>query len=140
MKMIDNGNRNFTDQVGSVHIIVEQAVNKDAAHQYKQDGIAAGNRLELIVYNRYYLHIHISFLRDEMPPHLFVHNRFLQTRQHQQRRKKEAEQRNVIHPSPSKAVIPIKQVLIYLSEVTNREQVGGIMHRSVHRGHGKSHP
>ena len=75
-----------------------------------------------------------------MPPHLFVHNRFLQTRQHQQRRKKEAEQRNVIHPSPSKAVIPIKQVLIYLSEVANREQVGGIMHRSVHRGHGKSHP
>ena len=72
-----------------------------------------------------------------MPPHLFVHNRFLQTRQHQQRRKKEAEQRNVIHPSPSKAVIPIKQVLVYLSEVANREQVGGIIHRSVHRGHGK---
>jgi len=63
MRMIDNGNRNFTDQVGSVHIIVKQAVNKDAAHQYKQDGIAAGNRLELIVYNRYYLHIHISFFK-----------------------------------------------------------------------------
>ena len=75
-----------------------------------------------------------------MPPHLFVHNRFLQTRQHQQRRKKEAEQRNVIHPSPSKAVIPIKQVLVYLSEVANREQVGGIMHRSVHRGTGKVTP
>ncbi|CCX77755.1 unknown [Parabacteroides johnsonii CAG:246] len=63
MGMINDGDRNFTDQVGGVHIIVQQAVDKYASHQYEQDGIATGNRLELIMYNRYYLHIHISFFK-----------------------------------------------------------------------------
>ncbi len=75
-----------------------------------------------------------------MAPFRFVLNRFLQTGQQQQRGKEEGEQRTVIHPCVSKAVIAIEQVLADLGKVADGKQKRAVVDRRIHRFHREGYP